>query len=273
MHIIQHNSTGENTIKIPINTKFPNITFNNNNNYNNISINIKSPIILKDESHEFLISISSFQIPISWSVISSYLGNNIFKYSINGIITSYTIPDGSYSANDLKILFNNNTTLIVTYSKTTGKYTFSHSTYDFSITDDTTCYDEIGFNNETYTSNTHILIGIKPIDLGGTRSIYIKSNLSTQNIDRNGIVSNIIDIIPIDVSNYDILRYKNLDGFRTKIKNQMIDTINIILEDDRGNNIDINNDWELVLEINKINIANSPVVDSTKIINIDDIDG
>ena len=269
MHVLSHQSTGENSIKIPINTKFPVITFNSDN-YNDVTLNIKSPIILKDESHEFLISISTFQIPISWPIISDYIGNNIFEYSVNSIIYTYTIPDGSYSANDLKTIFNNNTSLTVTYSKTTGKYTFTHSTYQFSLTNNTTCYDEIGFDNSTYTSTSLSLTGIKPIDLGGSRSIYIKSNLSTQNIDRYGISSNIIDIIPIDVSNYDILRYKNYDGFRTKIKNQIIDNINIILEDDKGMKIDINNDWEMVLEINKINIDNAPSIDSSKLINIDD---
>ena len=34
--------------------------------------------------------------------------------------------------------------------------------------------------------------------------------------------------------------------------------------------IDINNDWEMVLEINKINIDNAPSIDSSKLINIDD---
>ena len=63
---------------------------------------------------------------------------------------------------------------------------------------------------------------------------------------------------------FNILRYKNYDGFRTKIKNQIIDNINIILEDDKGMKIDINNDWEMVLEINKINIDNAPSIDSSK---------
>ena len=36
--------------------------------------------------------------------------------------------------------------------------------------------------------------------------------------DVDGKLSNIINIIPIDVGNFDILRYKNNEGFKTKIK-------------------------------------------------------
>ena len=261
MHIITHNSTGENSIKIPINTRSEKIIFNDAN-YNNITLYIDNPISLKDSSHNILLSISSFQIPISWPIISNYLGNNIFEYTINGTTYNYIIPDGSYSANDLKTLFNSNTLLLVTYSKTTGKYIFTHDTYNFSITNNTTCYYEIGFDNDTYTSTLMSLSSIKPIDLGGSRSIYIKSNLSTDNYNIYGKTSNIIDIIPINVSNFDILRYTNSEGFKMKIHDQSIYSINIILEDDHQNKIDINNDWELVLELNKIVNSNYPLTNN-----------
>ena len=35
-------------------------------------------------------------------------------------------------------------------------------------------------------------------------------------------------------SNFGVLRYNNNEGFRTKINNHIIDSINIILEDDKG---------------------------------------
>lgn len=271
MHILTHNTTGEKSLKVPINTTFPNIVFNDSN-YNNITIHLDDILQVKDENHEFLISISTFQIPISWFIISSYIGNNIFEYIVNSVTYSYIIPDGSYSANDLKSLFNSNIQLTVTYSKTTGKFIFTHSTYEFSITSNTTCYYEIGFKNEVYTSSSLILNSSRPIDLSGTKSIYIRSNLSTENIDRNGRKSNIIDIVPIDVNNFDILRYKNQDGFRTKINNKIICDINIILEDDRGRKIDINNDWEIVIEFNKIINNNYPVINEKTKPDIEDIE-
>jgi len=270
MHILTYTGTGENPRKVPINTSFPNITFNDSN-YNNVTVKLLTPLQLRDEKHDFFISISSFQIPISWPTISSYKGNNIFEYILNSVTYSYTIPDGSYSANDLKSLLNSNILLTVSYSKTTGKYSFVHSTYEFQITTNTTCYYELGFENESYTSSSLLLTSIRPIDLSGTRSIYIKSNLSTDNIDRTGKKSNLIDIIPIDVNNFDILRYRNQEGFRTRTNAHLITDINIILEDDRGRYIDINNDWELVLEFNTI-INDRATIDKINQPNIEDVE-
>lgn len=272
MHIINYNSTGESSFKVYINTRSPNIIFNGIN-YNNITFYFDSPINISDQKHEYLISLSNLQLPISWSMISSYLGNNRIEYILNGITYNWIIPDGSYSASDLRTLLNTNLLLIVTYSKTTGKFTFSHSTYDFTFTLNVTCHDELGFNNEVYTSAYTLLKSIKPIDLSGTREVYIRSNLTTRNIDsRSGkMSSNIIDSVPINVENYDVLRYSNTDGFRTKIKDQNISLLNIVIEDDRSNEIDLNNDWSLTLEFNKVVNDNVTEIDQTKIKNFDEV--
>ena len=48
------------------------------------------------------------------------------------------------------------------------------------------------------------------------------------------------------------MRYNNNEGFRTKINNHIINSINIILEDDNSSEIDINNHWSIKLEFNKV---------------------
>ena len=151
MHIINYNSTGESSFKIYITTNSSYVIFNNTN-YNNITFNLDTPLTIGDERHEFLISLSNLQIPISWPLISSYIGNNYLEYILNGITYNYTIPDGSYSATDLKTLFNSNISLVVSYNKNNGKFTFTHTTYEFTISNNTTCYYEIGFLNNNYTS-------------------------------------------------------------------------------------------------------------------------
>ena len=84
MHIINYNSTGESSFKIYITTNSLYIIFNNTN-YNNITFNLDTPLTIGDEIHEFSISLSNLQIPISWPLISSYIGNNYFEYILNGI--------------------------------------------------------------------------------------------------------------------------------------------------------------------------------------------
>ena len=177
MHTLNYDSVGESSFKIYINTRSPIIIFNSTN-YNNITFYFDNPITLSDLSHEFLISLSNLQLPISWPLISSYLGNNKLEYILNGNTYNYTIPDGSYTAYDLKTQLNNNILLTTTYSKINGNFTFTNPTYNFTITNNTTCYQELGFNNESYTSTSLSLTSINAIDLSGTRKIYIKSNFS-----------------------------------------------------------------------------------------------
>ena len=113
MHTISYNPTTESSFKILISTLNSKVIFNNSGNLNNITIYLDKPINIVDESNVFLVSFSSFQIPISWPLISEYNGNNIFSYILNGTTYTYTIPDGSYSITDIVTLLKDNTLLSV----------------------------------------------------------------------------------------------------------------------------------------------------------------
>ena len=78
-------------------------------------------------------------------------------------------------------------------------------------------------------------------------------------------LSNIIDSVPVDVGNFEVLRYNNNEGFRTKINDHIINSINIILEDDNSNEIDINNHWSIALEFNKVINDNIINIDKSQI--------
>ena len=262
MHVIQHNSNTSKSFQIMISTELENIYFGNSTNNNNITFIFETSKNISDESHAFLVSLSHLEIPISWPLISSYYGNNQLVYILNNVTYSYTIPDGSYKYYDLLTLLNSNIQLSVTYSSTSGKFTFSHSTYDFIISSSTTCYKELGFYNIDYYSSNKSLVSYIPIDLSGTKTLYIRTNLVTSNIDsRSGkIGSYILDNIPITVDNFAVLRYYNFHGFRTIIKNQTISEINVVIEDGLGRQVDIQNDFSLTLEFNVI-INTSPNFD------------
>ena len=76
------------------------------------------------------------------------------------------------------------------------------------------------------------------------------------------------------------MRYNNNEGFRTKINGHIINSINIILEDDNGSEIDINNHWSITLEFNKVindnilNVNKSQIKPNiTDVINNDTVGG
>ena len=64
-----------------------------------------SPYLIGCSSSAHLKKVANISVhPLSWPLISSNIGNNYFQYTLNGITYNYTIPDGSYSATDLKTL-------------------------------------------------------------------------------------------------------------------------------------------------------------------------
>ena len=67
------------------------------------------------------------------------------------------------------------------------------------------------------------------------------SNITTRNIDsRTGLSnSHIIDHIPIDVTNFDILKYTDQSDFKVLIINDNINTLRIQLYDDENRLVQI----------------------------------
>ena len=61
------------------------------------------------------------------------------------------------------------------------------------------------------------------------------------------------------------MRYNNNEGFRTKINDHIRNSTNIILEDDNGSEIDINNHWSIILEFNKVINDNIINIDKSQI--------
>lgn len=248
------------SFKVFLNTLSDYCTENNYPYKSNVSFSLNSSIQLTNPHNKFLVSLSDMVLPVSWSQISSYFGNNIIYYTVNSVSYNYTIPDGSYSAyNIVSQLTGNLNGITITYSQITNKFTFAHTTYDFTIDfTQSKCYQELGFyNNIIYSSSSKSLSSAIPIDLSGSREVYIScNNLTVNNIDsRNGnIVSHIIDHIPIDVGNYDILKYTNSTLFKTAIIDNIIDSFDIILYDDENYVIPILHNWSMTLEFTEVEV-------------------
>ena len=250
------------TRKIFINTRSNLVTINNYPYFSDITFNIGMTIELLNENNNFLINLSDCVVPISIYKISEYFNNNILYYSVNNVDYNYTIPDGNYSIYDLKTeLTGNLNGIVINYSTITNKLTFTHSTYDFTF-DFTQSgnFQEFGFyENIIYSSSSFSLISVIPIDLSGSREIYIHSNLSVLNINSlNGnLTSHVIDHIPINIVSNDILKYSNNTNFKTKITNNKIDNIEIILRDDENFKLPLLHHWSITLELTEI--ENKPI--------------
>jgi hypothetical protein len=262
-------SLNKTSFKIFLNTLSTLKTTNNYPYLSDISFNLNTSLIPK-ANNNFLISVSDLTIPISWYQISAYFGNNVLYYTLNNVNYSYTIPDGSYTINQLKTQLTGNLNgITIIFSLTTNKFTFSHSTYNFVLNFTLSgCYQELGFyKNISYYYLINSLTSAIPCDLSGSREIYISSDLTTKNIDsRDGFgSSHIIDHVPIDVSNFDILKYTNQTNFKSLIIDGEISSIRILLYDDENYLIPIIHNWSLTLEF--IEYEN-PIIDSNLADNI-----
>jgi hypothetical protein len=102
-------------------------------------------------------------------------------------------------------------------------------------------------------SGTNLPFSTNVVDLGGTRSVFVKTNLGTQCMDSyHKGRSNILAKIPVLVENGQILQY-NASSFKTSITDTYINVIEIFLLDEEHNSLNLNGlDWSLTLQFDII---------------------
>ena len=199
-----------------------------------------------------LISLVDSQIPISYYTITN--SNNILDYTVNSINYTYNIDIGNPDAISLKSELNSNLNDIsVSYNNSKNQYTFT-SNYDFSINSNSTCLGFLGLSNTTHNSVNKSLSSDNVVNLSGTKSIYILTNLLNHNIDsRTGQRSKVLAKIPVQTSSNGILKYNNKNNFKSLIDNRHINHIEISLENDNREIIDFNGiHYSLTLQIDFI---------------------
>jgi hypothetical protein len=146
--------------------------------------------LTSSEGFVFMVSLNDMIIPVTWYVISENNDNNTLNYQINSVQYSYTIPDGNYSANDIVDLFNstdlyNDHNITTSYDTITNKFIFTNGdNNNFTFLYTSTCFELLGFTSGIdHDSTDYELYSDDQVDLAGTREIYVKSSLSTLNLD------------------------------------------------------------------------------------------
>jgi hypothetical protein len=189
------------------------------------------------------------EIPLSYYTIRST--NNTL--SVNGV--SYQISQGNWSASGLATYL---TTLLtsqgisVSYSSVTNKFTFACSSGEFDIDASSTCLRQLGFSDGSHTSEQLSLTSDQVVDLSGTSSIYITSNLNTQNY-LNGVQSNVLVKVPVLSDMGTILVYQNPSLIPSRLTNRYVNMISVNLLDDSGDLLDLNGlDWAISLQVDYI---------------------
>ena len=188
--------------------------------------------------HYLFLTLLDAYIPVSFYqqkdvIISGSIGASNF---------SFTITDGTYTANEMVNELNSQFTnaglnCVVSYKQITNKFTF---TSNQNITLNASSFlPQFGFTNETH-SGSNTLTSNNVVDLMPLKNIYLKlQNMSVANY-KDGETSKIMAKIPITSSRNGFIEYLAHSNISSEIFDRKIDTFEIIMCDENNEEIDFN---------------------------------
>lgn len=188
-----------------------------------LNLKINPTIKTRDENHYFLVSLANIQVPYSMYNINAK--NNYFTFLESNAdgssphpIQTLTIPLGSYNAiqlaNEIATLMTNssvhNANYTITYSKITGKFTYSITTGNRGVSlgfpTDTSAYIQMGFDigDTKFYNNTTPLISSNVINVNDFEAVFVRTDLTA--INALDTVDPLVSVGNIGTAQSDILQ-------------------------------------------------------------------
>lgn len=244
-----------------------------NSQYNSkMRFQIPNFIKVNENSLYSVIKLAHAEIPYSFYVINDY--NNLLR--INS--TDIHIDNGNYNASTLLEVINTqleqiNSSMILSINQTNGVLTLKSN---IAFTIDTTksqIYKIIGLEkglyNGIFSQTEYILTFTYPLDLLGTRNIYVKTtNIIMDNLNLSSGDKTTLKSIPVNVSPFGIIRYNNFENTESHLKTET-DYLDIELTDDLNNYIDFNGiDWNICIEIKTLINSKKQNLNITDVLNL-----
>lgn len=219
----------------------------------NFSVTLKNAIAV-NENEIVHVTLTSLELPYSFYNISSALNNNVLVYENSiGVKTTLTLLSQDYSITQLVNYLNADTgfsTVFTTsYNKQRMKITFINKDIEarFIYFSESNINKLIGWEDTQIDIDIPVdLVGIESsgvINMASVHSLFIRSNLSTGNIQssRNGN-STILQKVSVDRNSGGIIYFNQNDQQQVSVLNpQVISTIEIRITDQNDNTIDLNN--------------------------------
>lgn len=203
----------------------------------------------------FLLSVTEVAIPVSWYVVNST--NNIISYTSGGVSQSITVTQGNWDAKNLASAISSlQNHFGVSYDSTTMKFVISPVSTSIRFPTGSSLLSVSPMAAGTTSDFTGSIV-----DLTGTRSVFIKTNLSTRCIDSfSKGRSNILAKIPVLVASGQVLYYSNPGQFKTSITETDINVIEVLLLDENHQPLDFNGcNWSMTLQLDVIERSSEPL--------------
>ena len=219
----------------------------------NFSVTLKNAIAV-NENEIVHVTLTSLELPYSFYNISSALNNNVLVYENSiGVKTTLTLLSQDYSITQLVNYLNADTgfsaVFTTSYNKQRMKITFINKDIEarFIYFSESNINKLIGWEDTQIDIDVPVdLVGIESsgvINMASVHSLFIRSNLSTGNIQssRNGN-STILQKVSVDRNSGGIIYFNQNDQQQVSVLNpQVISTIEIRITDQNDNTIDLNN--------------------------------
>jgi hypothetical protein len=172
-----------------------------------------------------------------------------------GVLTTYTIPVGNYTANSLITAIKTvvaDANFNITISPINGLLTFTDTT---TMTIDNTGKNSIGFilgfPAGTFNDIAFTIVAPHPLNLLGIKALQVRSgNLVMNNISSvQGGQTTLLATIPVDAVPFGMIEYKDVGNNNITFYNDFVDDLDIeVIDGESGAYINFNNaDWCITL--------------------------
>lgn len=229
----------------------------NGSQHSKVVFDVKYPIQIPKDCIYMTWVVNSFTCPVSWYLINDT--NDSLRYMINSNVYAVNFVHGNYNVKTFMTQFLSQMPVGFTISldSITNRFTIGY-TQAFALLTDSTLMSVIGGSSTTTYQSlfSNALQMPYPCNFAGLNSFNIKcNNIRTDNLDSYDKCSTspIIASVPINASQNGVIYYEKRNDFEFEVKSSCIESLEISIEDDLGNNIDLNNQhWHLTLQVNYI---------------------
>lgn len=234
--------------------------YNNSTKLSDVSFDIKYPIQMPKDCIYMTWVVNSFTCPVSWYLINDT--NDTLSLFYNNTMYHLKFKHGNYTASSFmkQFLLTVPIGFNISMDPQTNQFTITYNMV-FTIYPCTLLSILGGLNDSQHlilysSNNNNSLTMPYPCNFAGLNSFNIKcNNIRTNNLDSFDKLStsSVIASVPVNASQNGIIYYEKRNDFEFEVKENIIESLDISLEDDLGNFINFNNQhWNLVIQVNYI---------------------
>ena len=194
-----------------------------------------------------MLSLIDFEMPYSFYNVDS--NNNKLVIQTSSGTETFTLPPSNYDVDSVVDTLNLQlaskeadlgTLIVITFSFSSNKFTFTSDTLDFIITEDTTLDFELGLGTLPVSSNSLVLITENTCNFAGSPYIQINTDLGIRNLDNRGSSTGVLTRIPVRTEPSQYIFHQATENLYFVLDDRKIESISINLTDFKGRPLILN---------------------------------